>query len=183
MAKKNKRDRFLSFWVIPSVVIRIILPPLIFKAPLLVSALVFIVDWVDSGFYYGARISKQTYQLIDKLLDLYWYIFSFIFLFSTPEFPFKDFLFYLFSFRLIGQLLFFKTKNEKYFLIFPNFYENIFLLGLALHLYPNLYNIFSGDFLNKTIVFLFAVKIIQEIIAHTGRDYYSFLPRYMRGPK
>lgn len=166
-----------------SQVVRILAPLSIFKFPLLATIISFTLDMADSPIYRFAGYTRKEYQPIDKTLDFYWYAVSFTFAWLA-NFPFLPLLAALLIIRLIGQVLFYTTKNEKYFIFFPNFYETMFILillstileGLKFLTFPE--NIFKVT----TLVVIFTVP--KEVIAHKlDKFYYPFIPEFFKGPE
>ncbi|EKE14716.1 MAG: hypothetical protein ACD_12C00328G0001, partial [uncultured bacterium] len=108
------------------VILRILVAPLIFIWPLLSIILSVFLDLIDADFAHKI-MSKKLYQLIDKNLDLWWFINIIIYIFiNFPEY--KIYLLFLFIYRLIGQLIYYFSKNRGVLLYFPNFFEWIFIL-------------------------------------------------------
>jgi hypothetical protein len=148
------------------VLLRLVCAPLIFVWPLPAIILSVILDIIDGDFACKV-VSKTKYQLIDKNLDLWWFINIIIFVFIRyPQY--KLLLSILFVYRLIGQLMFNYSNNRKYLVLFPNFFEWIFfLIFLGKNYFPN---IIVGQNFYVYIIFICTIKIFQEWFLHVG-DY------------
>lgn len=166
-----------------SFILRVFTPLLIFRYPIYSTLITFMLDSVDSVFYRQAGISRKKYQPIDKFLDLYWYSISLIYAFKAGL-PFLGVLITLYLVRLLGKLFFYKTRNENYLILFPNFYENLFIFVLFTISFPKYSFLLEGKGLMYSLLFLFGTKLIQEFIAHRwDKLYYPFIPEFMKGPE
>lgn len=166
-----------------SFTIRLVLPFFVFTFPFYATLNVFFWDMIDSIFYRQAKINKWIYEIIDKNLDFIWYIVSLVYAYLSG-FPYIGIFVALLVFRLIGQILYFTTRNEKYFIYFPNLYENIFILLVFIRTFPGIgINVGTIRFWLVVLV-VELIKIVQEIVVHSReKDYYPFLPEWMKGPK
>ncbi len=178
--------KYRNFWgklTLPSATIRLVLPPLTFISPFLISFLCVLADLFDSFFYRNAGFTLKRYQLIDKSLDLYWYTFSLIYAYGHLQF--FPFLLVLYLFRLVGQIVFFIKKDHEVLLFFPNFFEFFFLLLIFVGKYRDLAYLISPNNLPRTLAILFSAKILEEILLHTKIDgwIYKFLPESWQWPK
>lgn len=84
----------------------------------------YFLDVVDGDILLSLGMSDQTYQLIDKSMDLISYIFMLI---LGLRWSIKKTVILLFTYRIIGQILFFITGNEMIFFYFQNFLEPLMM--------------------------------------------------------
>lgn len=90
----------------------------------------YFLDIVDGDILQHLGLTDYTYQTVDKSADLFSYFFM---LFLGMRWKINKTVINLFSYRLIGQLLFFITRNELMFFYFQNFLEPLMLVyGTAL---------------------------------------------------
>ena len=71
---------------------------------------------------YGTNIKRLTYNFFDKGLDFYWYTVALVY--SYFSLPYFGLLLGLYLIRLVGQVLYFTTKDEKYFIFFISLGKN-----------------------------------------------------------
>lgn len=161
--KKNTQNRSLPYIV--SSIARILVPLLIFRFPLPVLIGVTLLDLVDGDLAAFGGLRRMTYQIADKLLDFWESLFTLIYSYITL-FPHIEVLIGLFVFRLLGVGLFLASKKEYYLVIFPNFYNLLFLLVFASHLFPRINVLFSGNAWYGMLALIAVLKIIQEYLIH-----------------
>jgi len=169
----KNRFQFLS---ILFVVLRIIFAPLILINVYLSTLGSLFLDGMDGLIFSKANVSRSSYQIIDKILDFYWYFW--IFLYLTINSP-GDFLYYLFTIffliRLVGEVFFLIKGKRKIFILFPNLFELFFwvyllsnLLGLGALLLP--------PFLWFIIIICTVLKLFQEYLAHVANfSFFNFI--------
>lgn len=145
--------------------LRIILGPLLFIFPIFSTLVVFILDWADGEFFKRAEFTKIRYEILDKIIDLYWYIFIILFITLNPV-PNKALFYGLFGFRLIGQSLYFATKKERFLFFFPNFFEILFYVYIASLAYPPLINFLYLPNVIFTLMLIIPVILIREYVLH-----------------
>lgn len=157
-------NRFLYFFI---VFLRIITAPLVFIWPLPAIILSFFLDSIDIEFASQKVLTLAEYERWDKALDLWWYLNAMIFgWFSFPYF--KYFLLFLFVFRLIGDLIFFLKGDRRILFLFPNFFENVFLLiSLSLFIKP-LNFLLDGKYFLTSLTVVILLKIFQEWWIHVA---------------
>jgi hypothetical protein len=80
----------------------------------------YFLDVVDGDILLNLGVSDATYQTIDKFADLVSYVFM---LLLGLRWPIRKIIIALFTYRLVGQILFFITRNELMFVYFQNFLE------------------------------------------------------------
>lgn len=117
------------------VFLRIISAPLIFVWPLPAIILSVFLDIID-GDLAAPVVTKKRYELVDKNLDLWWFVN--IMIYALIKYPnYRIYLLILFSYRLIGQLIYYVSHNRKVLMLFPNFFEWIFyLIFFGINYYP-----------------------------------------------
>lgn len=104
---------------------RLLIALYIFVNPLWGVILSMIADWVDSQILiHGIGITRAQYQLWDKNVDWFAYVVELTVAASYGVYlPFFLLLFW----RFIGQFMFLRTHKRWMFVLFPNFFEVIFL--------------------------------------------------------
>lgn len=146
------------------IVLRIICSPLIFFQPVLAIILSVFLDIIDGDFA-NTVVTKKQYQLIDKNLDLWWFI-NIMFFISIKYPDLKNYFLFLFIYRLIGQSIFYATKNRGVLLFFPNFFEWIFyLVFIGINYYPSL---LVGQTFYIILALIIIIKIYQEWFLHVA---------------
>ncbi|MFA7249507.1 MAG: hypothetical protein WC273_07710 [Dehalococcoidia bacterium] len=102
------------------------LPVLLVPFPFAAGWANFVLDSVDGDLLIPLGVKDPTYQLIDKSADWVTYVFMVIAAWRAG-WPMRRAVAGLFVFRSVGQALFFLTRNELMFFLFPNFLEPLFL--------------------------------------------------------
>lgn len=152
--------------------IRIFIPLIILRYPLLGGTAALILDAVDIelintfGFWDDFDNKHIDYQVLDKYLDMFYITLELYILLSFQNKLVKNVGIALYVLRLIG-FVFFELADKRLFLfLFPNLFEYFFIFYLAHK------KILKRDLLtsyrNLTIVLvaLLIPKLIQEYIAH-----------------
>lgn len=85
----------------------------------------YFLDVIDGDILLSMGMSEESYQLIDKFADLISYIFMLI---IGLRWRIRKTVAILFLYRLIGQILFFLTRNEIVFIYFINFLEPLIMI-------------------------------------------------------
>ena len=179
MAKK----KFFRVLVPISILTRLTSPFIIFSNPLVAVVLCTFFDMTDSTLYRQSSYTKKKYQPIDKTLDFWWYGVSLVYAINA-NLPFLNLIILLFTIRLIGQLVFYFTRNEIYYILFPNFYEHFLVFIIILESFPKYNYLVNPNFFVKTLLVIFVAKIVQELIAHKyDLLYYPYIPEFMKGPE
>ncbi|KKQ24776.1 MAG: hypothetical protein US40_C0001G0029 [Candidatus Roizmanbacteria bacterium GW2011_GWC2_37_13] len=137
--------------------LRILFALLIFRLPQLSVIVSFFLDVVDGDFAPSA-ITKKQYQFVDKTVDFFVYIFEMIYAWINFR-DFRLFLLALLLWRFIGMVVFYITKNRRYFIIFGNYFENAF--------YVIFFNFIVINFV-FTLITVFAFKLFQEWFIHVA---------------
>lgn len=115
--------RYLYYFIL---VVRLIIAPLIFVWPLTSVIISFLLDLIDGDIAVYA-VSREQYQIIDKTVDFWVYIFEMIYIWINFQ-DFKLLLLALFLWRFTGMVLFYLTSNRRLFIVFGNYFENVFYL-------------------------------------------------------
>ncbi len=160
----KKVQPYLSF-VYLLVFLRVVSAFLIFFAVVPVSIFQFILDWIDGEFYKRARFRKHTYQMWDKILDYYWYVFIMLFLLADKP-PHAMVFIFLFVFRTIGQALFFITRKQIYFFLFPNIFEILFFVFVATLAIPSLGPLLDVPYIYPIFAVVTVIVFIREYVLH-----------------
>jgi hypothetical protein len=141
------------------IALRIIFAPLILVWPLQSIIVSFLLDVFDADVAHH-KVSKKQYQVIDKILDSW--VFLFELLLAWKLFPdFQLILLALFIWRMVGTIFFFINGYRWIFVIFGNYFENVFFVLYFKNFLPNIK-------LETLLVFSFIVKIIQEWFIHVA---------------
>ena len=118
------------FWLVITIVMRIFSATYIYYDHFWGLIVFVFLDGIDSQFFlYLANLNRKTYEKLDKYIDWIGYM---VMIFVSINSQFFIWLFLTLLFRLIGQLVFVITKNEKAFLYFPNFFEVFFFWFVSL---------------------------------------------------
>lgn len=167
-----------------STVLRVLAPFLVFSYPILTIVMVILLDTADGNFYLQWNIKRTLYNTIDKSLDLLWYTVSVYY--AYLNLPYFQLLLALYLLRLAGHLVFYFSKNEKIFLYFPNFYENVLIFIVVATAIPKFSSFLVIPVFYYVVLILGILKMIQELLVHT-RKYLAFvnsyLPEWMWGPE
>ena len=165
--RKTTWEKILLF----NTTLRALAPFLVFYNPILAEVATASLDAPDGYMSNKAGWSWRRYHLLDKVFDLWWYIFIFIYSFRLQIFPV---ILALFVFRLIGQVVSLAKMKEQVLLFFPNILESYFVAYLVTLVSPG----FSVFFYNNQIIVL-AVSLLfslsQEYRIHIQRLYFITL--------
>ena len=141
----------------------VLLPLLkIYKAPLLYPILsLFLLDYLDCGFY-NTFIGKYTnYQVKDKVYDLFAY-FLFILLFSKElDSKTLNIILVLFLWRTIGVVLYSKTKNKINLKVFFDGINGVLILYLLSTHFTQV-----KENYNSLLIITLLIKILFEQVHH-----------------
>jgi len=149
------------------ILLRIFFPITIFYIPLIAIISSLLLDTFDAEFASRSSICHSKYEIIDKILDFWWYFW--ILIFSLVYFKgFIFLLFILFIYRAIGTVLFLRTKKRYLLFIFPNLFENVFLLLFATRYY-HWVKFITQDNILYFIIGISLLKLIQEFWLHIAK--------------
>lgn len=153
--------------------VRLIVPFLILRHPLLGGILCIVLDYVDFDLirWFNPEF-LDAYQSLDKWLDLYYLSFEAFVVYLWKNLTLKKAILGLFVYRVLGIILFQTTGNEVILFLFPNFFEVIFLY----------YLIFKGRW--KAILGLGVIwKVYQEYYLHIVKpdNWFTHTWEFIRG--
>jgi hypothetical protein len=104
--------------------LKFLVPSLMLRFPVVGAWGNYVLDSIDGDVLLELGLSEETYQTIDKAADFYSYL---IMLIVGLRWRIRTLIVLLFVYRIVGQLLFFKTRKEIIFVAFPNFLEPLVL--------------------------------------------------------
>ncbi|OGD62812.1 hypothetical protein A2160_05605 [Candidatus Beckwithbacteria bacterium RBG_13_42_9] len=153
--------------------LRLFLGPLVLWSPW-VSLVTFVVDWLDGEVFKRSGWTHARYDQVDKLLDLYFYawIMTYILTFNLPP---KFLFLFFFALRLLGQLIFYLSKNDKAFFFFPNIYEILFYFYLFTLIIPPLAKYLLFPWLWLTLAIITIIVLIREYVLHIQKANLSWM--------
>lgn len=129
-------------------------------------------DYLDSYFLrQKAKVNWNTYQIVDKAIDLVPYS---VMLIVSLHYGVFGFLLVLFVYRLIGEILFFTTKKTWYLVLFPNFFNISFGLFIVLQEIGINFRVVSIKHL-VLLLFVFFFQLYLEVWLH------YIWPKYIKG--
>lgn len=147
------------------ILFRVLMAPLIFIFPFQSVILSFFLDVIDIEFASRRVITLDQYEKNDKIFDLWWYAFCLFYSFFYLKHWF-NFLLILFLYRLVGDVIFFVKGHRKIFMLFPNFFENVFFLLFFSNLFESLSFLISKNNFFISIIAVSLIKIFQEWWIH-----------------
>lgn len=165
--------RFLYIYIIFNLKIDILYKVILLIAGDAIDSIIIDIYENKKGIFYklikqndNYSISNETYNYYekgDKILDIITNIFIIKLLYDL-KIPKNQFLIilFLFIYRLIGIILFFKTNSNKYFIYFINYFEFyviIYLISKKLK--------FTYSTTHILYIISFILKIIQEVYLHS----------------
>jgi len=162
-----------SVALIITVLIRLIVPLLIFRwhiVGVLLAALVDTLDvvFVDSlSLLFGETSGFGTnYQFFDKWLDIYYLAFALSVSLRWKSKLARNTSIVLFAYRALGLVLFEITGIRKIFFFFPNLFENFYIYhAICKKYFPNLITRTMAQLL-LVLFLLYIPKLIQEWALH-----------------
>ena len=126
----------------------------------------FVLDSIDGDILIPAGLADTNYQLIDKIADWCTYVAMAVCAWRA-RWKIRKWIYGLFAFRSIGQILFLVTRDERWFFYFLNFLEPLFLIYAT--------TIFFKKF-NEAAAFAYFVKhkvaLIFLIVIYKMQDEY-----------
>lgn len=132
--------------------------------PITKIILIFFTDFIDSEIYrlkHPKVLLKynEEYQKLDKLNDIIGYLLTYYIIFKHKLLTTEQFniLTFVLSYRLLGSYIVYKTNNRKYFLLFIDFYKELFLL---------FYFVKNKQTFNILFSLIFAIKLYIEYTFH-----------------
>lgn len=168
MAKNKRNIYFLGAYSVCTL-FRLLVPFLLFILPAYSIMLTLILDMVDGEFASRNALTVDEYEKLDKFLDLWWYTGAMVYS-IVMSLPFLQLLIVLYIWRLVGELLYFKTNNRILLFIFANYFENIFIAIYVSLAVPAIFSfMLSGEYLVLLFGSAIVLKIIQEWWIHVQK--------------
>jgi hypothetical protein len=150
------------------VFLKFAIPLAIVFFPFLAGWANFILDTIDGDILIPLGLDDSPYQLIDKIADWATYVGMAIAAWRF-KWNIRKWIYGLFAFRSIGQLLFLIFKNELLLFYFPNFLEPLFLIYATILFFKKA----SGHVIYLKYkwlvwIFVFLYKMQDEYITHVA---------------
>ena len=156
--------RYIYYFVLA---VRLIFAPLIFVWPFISVIISFLLDLID-GDIAAYAVSEKNYQIIDKTVDFWVYTFEMIYAWINFQ-DFRLLLLALLLWRLVGMVLFYMTSNRRLFIVFGNYFENIFYLIFFGVTVPALnWLVHNGNVYYFAVIAVSIVKFFQEWFVHVA---------------
>lgn len=152
----NKMAEILQFVIIA---LKILVPASMLKFPVFGLWGNYFLDVADGDILLSLGMSEASYQLLDKSTDLISYIFMLI---LGLRWSIRKTIIVLFTYRIIGQILFFATGQEIIFLFFQNFLEPLMMI-YALILFRQKEEKKAYATYQKHFILIWAVVLIYKI--------------------
>jgi hypothetical protein len=146
-------------------IIRLLVPLLMFRFPLLGGVLSFLLDGFDGMLsrYLGGPI-WSNYQFVDKLLDLYYLTIMFLVLTRYISNT-RTIGVVLYAYRFVGVVLLFIVNVREIMILFPNVFELWFFTWVALAKYRPSY-VPTKKVIVRVLIVFFVIKIMHEFLLH-----------------
>jgi len=127
-----------------------------------------LMNYIDLG-------GVNNYQLLDKFLDFIYMITFFIVLFRFNV-QAKKIGIILFSYRIIGMILFEVFQKRWILFLFPNFFEFWIIVIALLRLYKDDLQITRKN-VGFLIIPIMSIKLLQEYVLHVNKilDNYTLI--------
>lgn len=143
---------------------RVVTPFSIFINPAIAVCLSLFFDGIDGQFFYENKYKWRQYNTMDKVLDLWWYLFLVMYLYSSGNSQLFVALILL-LYRCIGQCIGVFLSKENVYIFFPNMFEWFSLLAIFTHLS------LGQNLLISAIFSLFVEWLIHHSNAHIISKY------------
>lgn len=148
--------------------LKFILPIGLILMPFVYGWANFLLDTIDGDLLIPLGLSDHAYQLFDKSADFVTYLCMIL---ATRHFRWKikNWIYFLFSLRVIGQIAFFIFADERIFFLFPNFLEPLFLVYSTIYFFKKA-KTYAFYLKHKIIIWTFVIiyKLQDEWIRHIG---------------
>lgn len=172
MRKRN--NLYLVLYIIVCGV-RVVTPFLIFYTPLEAILINLFLDMLDGEFASRKALTQEEYEVIDKIIDLWWY--SVVLIYALVVYGVYSRIFLLlYIYRFVGEIAYFITRKRIVLFYFPNLFENTFLLVFFYRYFTSL-NLFDSRYLYTYISVAFFLKLFQEYILHINN--FSFAETFL----
>ncbi len=134
--------------------------------PIIAIIINIITDCLDGPIFRDYfKMKSDKYQIYDKSLDFVYYFALMIMVFWLGL-PMMSLLFIFFTYRIIGQIIFFFTRKEEIFLYFLNFFEYFVISVLLINILGQSWTI---PIFSAAIIF----KIWHEIFIHKQKKSFT----------
>jgi hypothetical protein len=157
-------------------VLRLLVPLLILRFPLIgviLSAGIDVVDYTYLG-------NLADYQLLDKLLDTYYLSFAAITVLKWKDVVARKIALAAYAWRILGVLLVILTDQRWLLVIFPNFFEPLFVFYLLYVFLSKNNKLFTSRWIVIiTVAVLLIPKLIQEYILHIYQPAPALAPQWI----
>jgi len=150
------------------ILLRTLIPLTIFRFPLLGGILAMLADALDVMMFNGfgaGFLDNVPYQIFDKTFDIYYLSIEFFVMRKWVDKLAKKAGSILYSWRLIGFVLFVITGIEEMFLYAPNIFEFFFLAMLIIWKFDKKFRL-NGKRLIVILLIVGIPNIIKEYIMH-----------------
>ncbi len=130
----------------------------------------FVLDTVDGDLLVPLGLADSTYQPIDKVADWATYVAMAVAAWRL-RWSIRRWIYALFAFRSIGQLLFLVTGAEWWLFVFANFLEPLFLVYATASWFHKDESRTAGWFMrHRTLIVVLVVvyKLQDEYVTHIG---------------
>lgn len=160
--KKRKGYRlFVSFWTLLRLVAVI---TLWIWHPFWAAMFNIFIDAIDGHMFESFGVKRDTYEIYDKWLDLWFYIALFIFILQRMgDSPYYLLLIILFFVRLVGILAYARFSKEWLLFAFPNLFEPVFLVVVG---FPQIFDLWGQP---TTFAVIFFSKMFIEWWIHLAK--------------
>ena len=149
------------------ILLRLIIPLLIFRRPLLGGVASVLLDAVDANIVRIMGGTFPNYQPLDKCLDTYYLFFELVVSLGWDHKLAKQTSVILFLYRVAGVVLFEITNTRVYLFFFPNLFEYFFLFFLIFKSrYFDSNKVNSWSKIVLILVLLYILKLPQEYLLH-----------------
>jgi len=150
------------------VALRLLVPLLILRKPLLGGVLALLLDGADVIIVelFGPGGMGPQYHQLDKVLDLYYLGLEFFVSLHWSEVLARKTSIALFVFRLAGVVLFELTSLRLMLFLFPNLFENWFLFCAARDRFFPRFRLKSWGRVAVVLGLLYIPKFPQEYLLH-----------------
>ena len=153
-------------WIGLLVLSKYLVPILIVPFPFAAGWANFVLDTIDGDLLVPLGLEDPTYQLIDKSADWATYVGM---VFAARRWRIRRTVLALFAMRTVGQLLFFVTRAEIVFFLFPNFLEPLFLVYATIRHFRR-ERVHEVYLRHRVLIWVFVVayKLQDEWITHVA---------------
>src|SRR3989344_2526383 len=148
--------------------LRLIVPFTIFRWPLfggLLALLADVYDYVLLNKFGWGFLTSETYQPVDKLFDIYYLSFEAFVASKWNDSIARKTAVALFSWRLVGTIIFEFTQLRKFLFFAPNIFEYFYLTYLSIRKFRPAFHLQK----RLLIILLLTIgipKLIWEFILH-----------------